>query len=580
MHSLRQLASFLRPYWRYAMICPLLMIVEVAMDLLQPKLMQQIVDVGIVRLDLTMVLHTGMLMISVALIGLLGGGGNTIFAVKVAQGVSADVRSTLFRKVLSFSFGNLDTLKTGELVTRLTNDVNQVQEVVLILFRILLRAPLMLIGSIIMAVFTSPRLAVIVFLLLPVLAGLLLWVLRSVQPMFAEVQRRLDVINTILQENLAGMRVVKAFVRADYEEHRFARVNDDLMAQTIRAIRLMAIVMPGMTLVLNLGIVGAIWFGGLQVMYGNMQVGQIIAFVNYLLRTLFAVVMVGMLLVRVSRAEASAERILEVLHSQPEITDKPDALAAFTPQGRVTFEHVAFNYNGNRHEPVLQDIHFTAEPGQTVAILGATGSGKSSLVHLIPRYYDVSAGRVLIDGVDVRDINLTVLHRRIAVVFQEAVLFSGTIRENICYGRPEATEEEMITAAKAAQAHEFISAFPDGYATLVGQRGVNLSGGQKQRIAIARALLTNPAILILDDSTSAVDIETEGKIQNALAVLMQGRTSFVIAQRISTVLTADKILVLDEGRLVAEGKHCDLMTSSTVYREIYESQLGGRGMAL
>lgn len=578
MRSLRQLARFLRPYWRCAMLCPLLMVVEVTMDLLQPKLIQQIVDLGIARLDLAMVLRTGALMMAVALVGLLGGGGNTIFAVKAAQGVGADLRSALFRKVLSFSFGNLDTLKTGELVTRLTNDVTQVQEVVMILFRILIRAPLMLIGSIIMAVLTSPRLAVIVFLLLPILAGLLRWVLRSVQPMFAQVQRRLDIMNTILQENLAGMRVVKAFVRAHYEQGRFDRANDDLMNQTIRAIRLMAIVMPGMTLALNLGIVGAIWFGGLQVMYGDMQVGQIIAFVNYLLRTLFAVVMVGMLLVRVSRAEASAERILEVLHSHPEITDRPDALATFVPQGRVVFEHVAFNYNGNRHDPVLQDIHFTAEPGQTVAILGATGSGKSSLVHLIPRFYDVTAGRVLIDGVDVRDLSQTVLHQRIAIVLQEAILFSGTIRENICYGRPEATAEDMISAAKAAQAHEFISAFSDGYATQLGQRGVNLSGGQKQRIAIARALLTNPAILILDDSTSAVDIETEGKIQHALAVMMPGRTSFVIAQRISTVLNADKILVLDEGRLVAEGTHRDLMTTSSVYREIYESQLGDRGM--
>lgn len=579
MRSLRQLARFLRPYWRYAMICPLLMVVEVAMDLLQPKLMQQIVDVGIARLDLTMVLHTGLFMVCAALIGLLGGGGNTILAVKVAQGVGADLRSTLFRKVLSFSFGNLDDLKTGELVTRLTNDVIQVQEVVMILFRILIRAPLMLIGSIIMAVLTSPRLAVIVFLLLPILAGLLRWVLRSVQPMFAQVQRRLDVMNTILQENLAGMRVVKAFVRAHYEQRRFDRANDDLMNQSIRAIRLMAVVMPGMTLALNLGIVGAIWFGGLQVMYGDMQVGQIIAFVNYLLRTLFAVVMVGMLLVRVSRAEASAERILEVLHSQPEITDRLDALATCAPQGRVVFEHVTFNYNGNRHDPVLQDLHFTAEPGQTVAILGATGSGKSSLVHLIPRFYDVTAGRVLIDGVDVRDLSQTVLHQRIAIVLQEAILFSGTIRENICYGRPEATEEEMIIAAKAAQAHEFISAFPDGYATQLGQRGVNLSGGQKQRIALARAVLTNPSILILDDSTSAVDLETESKIQHAFAALMRGRTSFVIAQRISTVLNADKILVLDEGRLVAEGKYRDLMASSPVYREIYESQLGDRGMA-
>jgi ATP-binding cassette subfamily B multidrug efflux pump len=289
---------------------------------------------------------------------------------------------------------------------------------------------------------------------------------------------------------------------------------------------------------------------------------------------LFSLMTVGMLLVRVSRAEASAERIVEVLNSQPEITDKPEAMAMFAAQGRVTFEHVTFNYNGNPAEPVLQDIHFAAEPGQTIAILGATGSGKTTLVHLIPRFYDVTTGRVLIDGVDVRDIRQDALRRNIAIALQEAILFSGTIHDNICYGRPEATDEEMIAAAKAAHAHEFISTFPDGYATQIGQRGVNLSGGQKQRIAIARALLTNPAILILDDSTSSVDVETEAKIQDALDTLMQGRTSFVIAQRISTVLNADKILVLDKGRLMSEGRHADLMQTSPIYREIYESQLG------
>jgi ATP-binding cassette subfamily B multidrug efflux pump len=576
MNSLRKLSGFLRPYWRSALIAPLLMVLEVAMDLLQPRLMEQIVDVGIARLDIALVFKTGLLMIGVAVIGMVGGGGNTIFAVKAAQGVGADLRSALFRKVQALSFGNLDTLKTGELVTRLTNDVTQVQEVVMIVLRILIRAPLTLIGSIIMAVLTSPRLSLLIFLLLPVLFVILNVVIRRAQPMFAEVQRRLDTINTVMQENLAGMRVVKAFVRADHEQRRFANANEDLMNQTIRAIRLMAVVMPCMTLVLNLGVVGALWFGGRQVMQGHMHVGQIIAFVNYLLRTLFSLMTVGMLLVRVSRAEASAERIVEVLNSQPEITDKPEAMTVFAAQGRVTFEHVTFNYNGNPAEPVLQDIHFAMEPGQTVAILGATGSGKTTLVHLIPRFYDVTTGRVLIDGVDVRDISQEALRRNMAIALQEAILFSGTIRANICYGRPEATDEEMIAAAKAAQAHEFISAFPDGYDTELGQRGVNLSGGQKQRIAIARALLTNPTILILDDSTSSVDVETEAKIQDVLDTLMQGRTSFVIAQRISTVLNADKILVLDQGRLVAEGKHAELLRTSPIYREIYESQLGER----
>ena len=574
MNSLRKLAGFLRPYWLSAIIAPLLMVLEVAMDLLQPWLMERIVDVGIARLDLAVVLQTGLLMIGVALIGVGGGGGNTVFAVQAAQGVGADLRGALFRKVQALSFGNLDALKTGELVTRLTNDVAQVQEAVLILLRTLIRGPLTLIGSIIMAVLTSPRLSLLLFLLLPVLFGLLHWVTRRAQPLFAAVQRRLDALNTVVQENLAGVRVVKAFVRAEYEQRRFAAANDALMTETIRAMRLMAVVMPGMVLVLNLGVVGALWFGGRQVMQGHLHVGQIIAFVNYLLRTLFALMMVGMLLVRVSRAEASAERILEVLRSEPDIIDPPAAHATFTAQGRVAFEHVTFSYNGSRDEPVLQDIHFTAEPGQTVAILGATGAGKSSLVHLIPRFYDVTAGRVLIDGVDVRDISQAALHRQIAMALQEAILFSGTIRDNICYGRPEAPEAEMIAAAQAAQAHEFISAFPDGYASRIGQRGVNLSGGQKQRLAIARALLIKPAILILDDSTSAVDVETEAKIQEALAALMHGCTSFVIAQRISTVLNADKILVLDEGRLVAEGKHAELMQTSPIYREIYDSQLG------
>jgi len=307
---------------------------------------------------------------------------------------------------------------------------------------------------------------------------------------------------------------------------------------------------------------------------GSLKLGQIIAFVNYLMRTLFSLMMVSMLVMRVSRAAASADRILEVLESKPEVKDKPDAIDDFAPQGWVAFEQVTFNYNRNSGDPVLGDVSFVAEPGQTVAILGATGSGKSSLVHLIPRFYDVTEGRVTIDGVDVRDVDKEALRRNIGIALQESVLFSGTIRDNIRYGRPEAAEEEIIAAAQAAQAHEFISEFPNGYDTVLGQRGVNLSGGQKQRVAIARALITEPTVLILDDSTSSVDVETESKIQDALDGLMEDRTSFVIAQRISTVLNADKILVLDDGQIAAEGTHEELMTSSPIYREIYESQLG------
>jgi ATP-binding cassette subfamily B multidrug efflux pump len=330
-------------------------------------------------------------------------------------------------------------------------------------------------------------------------------------------------------------------------------------------------------------VVGAIWFGGLQVTYGDMKVGELIAFVNYLMRTLMSLMFVSMLVIRAARAQASAERIQEVLSSEPDVQDKPIALETFEPRGRVAFENVTFSYDSDGHDPVLKGITFAAEPGQTVAILGATGSGKSSLIHLIPRFYDVTSGRITIDGVDVRDVDAAALRRNIGIALQESVLFTGTIRDNIRYGRPDATDEEVIAAAKAAQAHDFITQFPDGYDTVLGQRGVNLSGGQKQRIAIARALLVQPAVLILDDSTSSVDVETEAKIQDALESLMQSRTSqntgtvFVIAQRISTVLTADKILVLDDGRIAAEGTHGELLASSPIYREIYQSQLGDGG---
>jgi len=574
MSSTRKLGRFLRPYWKPALVAPLLMALEVAMDLMQPRLIQQTVDVGIAQLDLSVIVNTGLLMVGLALAGAFGGAGCTVFAVMAAQGFGADLRSGLFRKVQSLSFGNLDKLGTGQLVTRLTNDVTQVQEVVMIMLRIMVRAPLLLVGSMIMAVITSPRLALLLLVLSPMLLVVVLWVIKRAHPMFSQVQRQLDNLNTVMQENLAGVRVVKAFVRADYEKQRFGTTNDALVDQAIRAARLLAVTMPFMMLALNLGVVGVVWFGGVQVTYGGITVGQIIAFVNYLLRSLHSLMMVSMLLMRVSRAEASAERILEVLNSQPEVQNRPDAAGTFTPQGRVAFENVTFNYNSNTLDPVLEDVSFVAEPGQTVAILGATGSGKSSLIHLIPRFYDVTAGRVTIEGVDVRDVDKEALRRNVGVALQESILFSGTIRDNIRYGRPDATDEEVIAAARAAQAHEFISGFPGGYDTVLGQRGVNLSGGQKQRIAIARALITNPAVLILDDSTSSVDVETEARIQDALAGLMKGRTSFVIAQRISTVLNADKILVLDGGRVAAEGTHSELMASSPIYREIYESQLG------
>jgi len=579
MSSIRRLARFLRPYWKLAVLAPLLMVLEVAMDLMQPRMVQRIVDVGIAQVDLSVVTSTSSLMVGLALVGAVGGFGCTVFATMAAQGFGADLRHALFRKVQSLSLGNLDELETGQLITRLTNDVTQVQQVVAMLLRIMVRAPLMLLGSLVMAILTSPRLALLFVGLTPLVLVALMVVISKATPMFGQVQRKLDELNSVMQENLAGVRVVKAFVRARHEIQRFRATNEGLMEQTIRVARIAAVVMPFMMLALNLGIVGAIWFGGLQVTYGTMHVGQIIAFVNYLMRTLMSLMMVSMLVMMTARAQASAVRIQEVLDAVPKIENRPEALTTFAPRGRVAFEGVTFSYDGNGHDPVLKDIDFVAEPGETVAILGATGVGKSSLVHLIPRFYDVTEGRVTIDGVDVRDIDKEVLRRQLGIALQESVLFTGTIRDNIRYGRPDATDEEVVAAARVAQAHEFISKLPDGYDTVLGQRGVNLSGGQRQRIAIARALLVQPAVLILDDSTSSVDVETETRIQEALKDVMKGRTSFVIAQRISTVLNADKILVLDDGRIAAEGTHRELLASSPLYREIYESQLGNGGAA-
>ena len=573
MQATRKLSKFLAPYWHWAILAPLLMVLEVAMDLLQPHLIQQIIDDGIMHQNMDLVISTGIRMVMVAVIAVIGGVGCTIFAVFAAQGLGADLRHTLFAKVQAFSFGNLDKLETGGLITRLTNDVNQIQEVVMMVLRIMVRAPLLMVGSLLMAVFTSPQLAILFVVLIPVVVLIMIRIINRAYPLFGGVQQRLDALNTVMQENLAGVRVVKAFVRIGHEIERFRRTNNNLMDQNIAAVRTVVVAMPLNMLVVNLGIVAALWIGGVQVKTGGMQVGQVVAFINYLMQALMSLVMVSMLTMRFARAEASSVRIGEVLESEPEVKNQPNALSAFAPQGRVVFENVNFSYKGADHDPVLKNINLVAEPGQTIALLGATGAGKSSLVQLIPRFYDASSGRVTIDGIDVRTLDEKALRSKISVALQESILFSGTIRDNIRYGRPDADDEAVIAAAKMAQAHDFIMSFPDGYGAMVGQRGVNLSGGQKQRIAIARALLTQPAVLVLDDSTSAVDVETEARIQDALAQLRQGKTSFVVAQRISTVLAADKIIVLDDGRVAAEGTHDELLRSSPIYREIYQLQM-------
>ncbi len=603
MKSLRRMFRFIKPYQKNAILAMVLLLGVVAADLLIPRLTQRVIDEGIARQDLGMIVSTALLMLGAAALSALFSVGNTLLSVRVAMGVGTDLRSAIVRKVQTFSFGNLDRVQTGQLLVRTTSDVNQVQVMVLMSLRMLTRAPLWMIGSVVMLITTSLRLALLMLALLPVILVMIGFFLVKARPLFLSVQEKLDRLNQVMQENLAGVRVVKAFVRVEHENRRFDQANRGLMAENIKVMQLVAVLIPTMLALVNMAVVGVIWFGGNSAVAGDFTVGEIVASINYMAFSLFPMMMLGGMAGPISAADASAGRIWEVLDSAADVQERPQTQALPNVAGRVAFEDVTFSYNGSNDfsrsggaratevatmpdEPVLKNISLVAEPGQMVAILGATGSGKSSLVHLIPRFYDVEAGRVTLDGVDVRDLPLGALRAQVGIALQETVLFSGTIRDNIRYGRPEATEEEVVAAAKSTQAHEFIMSFPNGYETEVGQRGVNLSGGQKQRIAIARALLVQPKVLILDDSTSAVDVETEARIQSALEQLMADRTSpsallrtiFVIAQRISTVLNADKIVVLDRGQIAAMGTHTELMVSSPIYREIYESQLGNDSM--
>ena len=553
-----------------------LLVAVVLMDLALPRLIQRIIDQGINGGNVQVVINTTLIMLGISALQTLFAIANNLFSIQVGEGVARDLREALFLKIQSFSFGNLDHINTGQLMVRLSSDTTAFQRMVQVSLRIGTRAPLLMIGSLILMFVTDSHLALMILPVLLATSLVIVYFVSRMGPLFLTVQQKLDRLNMVLQENIAGVRLVKAFVRADHESERFAIANEDFTDRNIRVMRFMATLFPAMSIFINIGMVIVIWAGGIQSIGGGVSVGQIVAFINYLQTTMGPLGIMVMLANVLAAATASAERINEVLDTVPEVQDMPNPVAL--PDGnreRIAFENVSFHYNGTDQGLVLNGVDLVAEPGQTVAILGATGSGKSSIVDLVPRFYDVAAGSITWNGVDVRHVKQSDLLAEVGIVPQETILFSGSVRDNICYGRPEAREEEVVGAAKVAQAHDFIMNLPNGYDTRIEERGVNLSGGQKQRIAIARALLLKPSVLILDDSTSSVDVETETKIQDGMKDWMDNSsTVFVVAQRISTVLHADKIIVVDQGKVVAQGTHGELMRSSPVYQEIYASQLG------
>lgn len=576
---LKKLASYLGQYRKYAVLTPLLVILEVACELSLPRFMAAIVDVGIASGDLPYILKMGGIMLVLALCSMLCGMFAAKFAAIGGQGFGANLRRGIYNKVQEFSFSDIDRFSSASLITRITNDVNAIQMMVTMGLRMLTRAPVMLIAALFVAVSIDAELAMVMLVVIPLMALAVGLLMKACNHLFQVMQTRIDALNGTIQENLVAIRVVKAFVREGYEKTKFKRSNDDLTAATLRADMRIILMMPVMTIAMNSATAAVLYLGGGKVLGGEMLIGNLSSFITYIFQILMSVMMVAMSLLQLSRAIACARRIDEVLETKPEIGDGSLTAAELpAPAGRVEFDHAHFKYQtSGSGDDVLSDITFTARPGEFLAIVGGTGTGKSSLVNLIPRFYDVTGGAIRVDGVDVRDYPLDELRRRIGMVLQNNVLFSGTIRENLLWGRPDATEEEMIQAAKNAQAYDFIMGLPDGFDTRMDQGGVNISGGQKQRLCIARAMLRHPAILILDDSTSAVDSATEAAIRQSFKENLAGTTVIIIAQRISSVQYADRILVLDDGRVADAGTHKELMARSTIYQEIYQSQQEGVG---
>lgn len=574
--------KYVKPYLYAFILGPILMIVEVIGEVVMPKLLQLIIDNGVnAGAGTGYIIKIGLLMVLTAVLMLLGGVGGAYFSVKASVNFAGDLRQDVFNKIQTFSFANIEKFSTGSLVTRLTNDITNLQNVVAMALRMLLRAPGMLIGALIMAFIMNAKLALVILVVIPLLTVAIVLVMKNAFPRFNIMQNKIDRLNSVVQENITNSRVVKSFVREDYEKDKFYGVNDDLRKNSLRALSIVILTMPIMTIAMNITTIAIVWFGGKQVLAGGMPVGQISAFTTYTVQILMSLMMVSMIMIGGSRALASSKRVKEVLLTEVDLNDdnvresiaKNGGTAPKVSEGRIEFKNVSFRYYKNNSNNVLNNINFTIEPGQIVGIIGSTGSGKTSLVQLIPRLYDTCEGSVLVDGVNVKDYLIEDLRGSVAMVLQKNVLFSGSIEDNLKWGDENASMEDIKRVAEYAQADGFVSSFKDGYKTKLEQGGVNVSGGQKQRLCIARALLAHPKILILDDSTSAVDTATEAAIRANFMKEIPDTTKVIIAQRISSVIDADKILVMDEGHIVGEGTHSELINNCDTYKEIYYSQM-------
>lgn len=583
MKQWKRYKSYILPYKSAFILVPLMMVTEVLGEILLPKFMSMIINHGVAQKDGGYILKMGLVMAITSFLMAAGGILGAYFAAKASISFTSDLRRDLFARVQQFSFKNIDTFSTGSLVTRLTNDIQQVQNLIMMGLRMMLRAPGMFLGALVMAFWMNAELAAVILVVIPLLTAAIVWILRTAYPRFTAMQKALDTLNSGIQEVLTNVRVVKSFVREDYEEKRFADTNRELKEAGLRALKIVIATMPVMMFAMNVTTLAVVWFGGNLIIGGRMAVGDLTAFTTYIVQILMSLMMLSMVFLQSSRAMASIRRIDEVLDEPIDLSDENASQKdRKVEKGRVEFKDVSFSYREGG-EPVLSHISLTAEPGETIGILGATGSGKTSLVQLIPRLYDVTEGSVRVDGIDVREYSLKNLRDGVGMVLQKNVLFSGTIEENLRWGDETATEEEVRRAAVYAQADSFVNSFAEGYKTEMGQGGVNVSGGQKQRLCIARALLKKPKILILDDSTSAVDTATEAAIRTAFREDLKDTTKFIIAQRLSSLEYADRILVLEDGRIIGEGTQEKLLASCEAYREIYETQYGkradGEGMA-